>query len=60
MSEADIKIAAYHDAIEICRMVESTYGPMPGAACRSIVAKLQDRIEEIAEVRDREVVYAVL
>lgn len=55
MTEADIKIAAYTDAIEICKMVRASYGPMPGAACDSIAAKLQDRIEEILEREPQEV-----
>lgn len=49
MTEADIKIAAYQDAIEICKTEEANWGPMPAGACRSIAAKLQDRIEEIVE-----------
>lgn len=55
MTEADIKIAVYADAIDICKMVRQTYGPMPGAACDSIIAKLQDRIEEILEREGRRV-----
>ena len=52
MTPADIKIATLQEAIDITTMVMHGYGPMPQSACRVIVAKLQDRIEEIV---DREV-----
>ena len=52
MTEADIKIAAYQDAIMICQATMDRYGELPKVACRHIAALLQDRIEEIA---DREI-----
>lgn len=49
MSEADIKIAAYTDAMAICRARAVTYGPIPAMACVAIERDLEDRIKEILE-----------
>jgi hypothetical protein len=49
MTEADVKIAAYHEAIEIAKSVEKEFGPMPGTAARVIAARIQALLEQVAE-----------
>ncbi len=51
MTEADIKIAAYTDAMDICDAQAKRYGDLPGVACKTIKAALQDRIREIVHLQ---------
>lgn len=55
MSEADIKIAAYQDALAICEEYAASYGDLPKAACRAIIAALKERIREVAESAQEEI-----
>lgn len=49
MTQADLTIAVYQDAIHICEAVAQTYGPMPQVACRTIVSELQERINGVID-----------
>jgi hypothetical protein len=46
LTSADIKVAAYQEAIDICHAEGLRYGDMPRAAIIAIVHKLEQRIKE--------------
>ena len=49
MTEADIKIAAYTDAMAICDEQRARYGDLPKIGCDSVKDAIRDRIKEILE-----------
>jgi hypothetical protein len=49
VTEVDIKLAAYRDALAICEETAASYGDMPRVGIRAIIAALRDRIRELTE-----------
>ena len=48
MTQADIKIAAYQECIDIAEAVVREFGPMPGVAARVIAARIQSLLRQVA------------
>jgi hypothetical protein len=49
MTEADVKIAAYQEAIDIAHAVEREFGDRHGTPARVIAARVQALMEAVAD-----------
>jgi hypothetical protein len=49
MTEADVKMSAYHECLLIANEVAQQYGAMPAHAARVIAARIQSLLEQVAE-----------
>jgi hypothetical protein len=45
VTQSEVAIATYQDAITLVESIAKTYGPLPQTACRSIVRELRERID---------------
>jgi hypothetical protein len=49
VNEADVKMAAYQECLEIVRSTSMRYGLMPQDALRSVLAQIAQLMEQVAE-----------
>jgi hypothetical protein len=49
MTEADVKLSAYHECLMLVEDEARRYGPLPQTLARVIAARIQSLIEQVAE-----------